>query len=667
MALDLYRISLGIALEDKDGTERAHILSGTGAPGGDTGPEDDSLVGSIYLRTDATSSISAVWQKITDTNAAADWVQSASKDYVDAAVNGLSWREPVLVKDATAYADVAAAVTAANVGDTVDGETIAALDRILFTNIANLLNIAAQDETNYDGGASNGTFTGGSGHAALDVITTDDGSTITVDAIGSNTIAAQDETDFDNIGSNGTFAAGTGHVISDVITLTDGSTITVDNTDVSTIAAQDETNFDGIGSNGTFAGGTGHNNGDVITMSDGSTITVDLEAGNIVTEFTVTTDSTSNFASGGPITQTGTTGAGINFAITTGLNNEQDGEVTEFTVTTASTSNFTTGATLTQSSSTGSGTSYTLTTDTNNELAGIVDQFTVTTASTTPFVTGATQSQSGTTGAGTGYSFTTDTNNEIASSPDLNNIYIVSGSTGAWTFTSDPDNAATDGDAVLVQSGTCADEQWVYDGTNWVQFGGASSNLELGYIRAFIGKTAAGSELPTYSSTNVVTASANLEVAIGEIDTALGDRVYTEDNYVTDGETFTASIDALDQAIAANSLSRNSETTVTAQTTVDTVLVDDYQAAKWFIAVYDEGDLDQKFAAEIYAIHDGTTGADATQVDWNEVSRLRINGQIIGLQIDVVLAGTGAAQTMGIAVTSTDTVTVHTTRVDVEI
>lgn len=386
MALDLYRVSLGLSIEEADGTQAGDILSSSGAPGGDAAEQDAALVGSIYLRTDASSSISAVYQKITSTNSADDWVQSASKDYVDAAIDGLSWREPALVLDSTTYADITAAETAANVGDTVDGVTIAADDRLLFT---------------------------------------------------------------------------------------------------------------------------------------------DLTTGN-------------------------------------------------------------------------------------------------------------------------------------------ENVYIVSGSTGAWTFTEDT-NLATDGDAILVQEGTSADQQWVYDGTNWVQFGGASSAAELAFIRAFIGKDAAGAETPTYSTTNIVSDGTSLETAIGALDGAIGDRTYTEDNFVTDGQTITASIDALDQALADVGVVRTTATGVTTSTVIDSVPVDEYQAAKWFVMLYDEGDTDQKQGMEVFAINDGTLAADATDVDFNRSSRLRLNGNITGDQVTVVLNGTGAAQTMDLVVTSTDTVTVHATRIDVEI
>ena len=165
------------------------------------------------------------------------------------------------------------------------------------------------------------------------------------------------------------------------------------------------------------------------------------------------------------------------------------------------------------------------------------------------------------------------------------NVFIWTSGTTSW---SEDANVETDGDAVLVQEGTSADEQWVYDGVNWVQFGSGAAAAELGYIRTFMGKTGAGSELPTYSSTNLIIQSSNLETAIGDLDSglgtgeitndgsnyvlsddlvwgaagtlditeafneineAIGNRTYTEQNVVTNGETLVSSIDALDVAI----------------------------------------------------------------------------------------------------------------------
>ncbi len=47
-------------------------------------------------------------------------------------------------------------------------------------------------------------------------------------------------------------------------------------------------------------------------------------------------------------------------------------------------------------------------------------------------------------------------------------------------------------------------------------------------------------------------ASTTVQDVIDDIDSAIGNRTYTADNYVTDGQSLTASIDALDQAISAS-------------------------------------------------------------------------------------------------------------------
>lgn len=386
MAQDVFNVSLGLGIDLDDGTIGGRVISGTGAPGGDTGLQDGVPIGSIYLRIDASSSISAIYQKITNVGNVSDWLETPSKDYVDAAIGGLSWRDPALVRDNTLYANIAAAELAANVADTVDGITIQAGDRLLFTNLT-----------------------------------------------------------------------------------------------------------------------------------------------------------------------------------------------------------------------------------TGNE-----------------------------------------------------NVYIVSGATTNWTFTEDI-KPAEDGDAILIQEGTNADSQWVYTGTVWVQFANSTSLAELGFIRAFIGKNAPGSETPVYSSADVVTQNTNLENAIGELDASIGDRIYTEDNFVTDGETLTQSIDSLDQAVAANSVVRTVVTGITTTfTTVDSLLVDDYQGAKWLVVAFSEGNPDRKRAFEIWAINDGTAVADATEVDFNRYSRLR-TGPIPGLDFDVIVSGTGVAQVMELQARANAAITVHATRLDVEI
>lgn len=459
MALDLTRVTLGLDIQSKDFSTNVNVIHGTGTPGGDAGKEDAAPIGSVYMQADADANNLQLWWKYRTTqNSVQDWRQATSKDYVDAAVQGLSWREPVLVKDGTTYADITAAEAAANVGDTVDGVTIQPGARLLFTN---------------------------------------------------------------------------------------------------------------------------------------------LTTGN-------------------------------------------------------------------------------------------------------------------------------------------NNVYIVSGSTGAWTFTEDA-NAATDGDALMVESGTAAEEQWVFDGTNWIKISGANNSIELGYIRSFIGKNATGPENPNFSSIDIVTQNGSLENAIGELDNAIGtltfteqnevangvdvtgnldaldirignstftsshivspanditenldaldlaigNRSYTEDNFVTDGQTITASVDILDQQFGTNTFTEQNVVTngedvtqhidaidiaiggivgaseviktanVTTQTVVDSFPTISVDIAKWIVSVENTGDSTNRLSVEVHAMHDGTTN-----VDFNRFSVLQHGAAIAGLNLDVDISG----GLMRLLITSTTAVDVSVKR-----
>ena len=402
MALDLFRLNKGIDIQLDDLSRNANILIGDGAPVGTTGDTATAPIGSVYMRTDAeTDGLQFYWKK-TSTNAATDWVQGVDKAYVDTIAAGLSWREPATVMDDTTYATIAAAVAAANVADTVDGVTIVAGDRLLFTDL--------------------------------------------------------------------------------------------------------------------------------------------------------------------------TTGA--------------------------------------------------------------------------------------------------------------DNVYIVSGSTGAWIFTQDI-NTLTDGDALLVQSGTHAEEQWVYDGAQWVQFSGATGAVELGYLRAFMGKTGAGSEMPTYSSTEVVTQSSSLETAIGAVDAAFGTGEITNDgsNYALSDDmawgaagtlNVTTAIDELNEGIgnatftssgtnitsgdsANTSINNLNEALIVVQsqdleisgvqaaatlTTMDTLAVASATHAKWLVQARSTGSTGDRRAVEVHAMTDGTS------VDHTEFAVLKIGSAIPGFDVNVAISGTDLVLTI---------------------
>jgi hypothetical protein len=68
-----------------------------------------------------------------------------------------------------------------------------------------------------------------------------------------------------------------------------------------------------------------------------------------------------------------------------------------------------------------------------------------------------------------------------------------------------------------------------------------------------------------------------------------------------------------------------------------------------------------KEAFEIFALHDGEATGDATTVDFSKYAKLK-TGNIAGLTVEIVLNGTGAAQTMDLQVTSTSSVNVKAVR-----
>ncbi len=267
------------------------------------------------------------------------------------------------------------------------------------------------------------------------------------------------------------------------------------------------------------------------------------------------------------------------------------------------------------------------------------------------------------------------------------NIYIVSGSSGAWVFTEDT-NLASSGDSTFIDQGTEAGKVFNYNGTAWVQIN-ASDSTEAGFIRAFIGKSASGLEATNYTSNNVITDGDNLQAAIGKLDGALGADV-TSSNFITP-QDINLNLDALDQELganvsngnailAANSINGNltaldgaissalpssNAVNVTTITVIDSVLVDSVKLAKWIIRIEKVSAPVNNKSLELLATHDGTPSSDASNTDSTQYAVLKLGTAIAGLVIDVVLSGVGAAQVMSLVVTSTDAVDVDAKRISV--
>lgn len=254
------------------------------------------------------------------------------------------------------------------------------------------------------------------------------------------------------------------------------------------------------------------------------------------------------------------------------------------------------------------------------------------------------------------------------------NVYIVSGTSGNWTFTEDT-NLATDGDALLIQDGTNADEQWVYNGTQWLSI---SSTNELIYIRNFIGKSAAGSIMPTYTDENFISDGDNLELAIDQIDQELGQNV-TDGNFILAANKINDNIQSLDTEIgpnvtdgtvilAANSVNENIQaidseleyshklstaTGVTTQITLDSFSVTGVNVIEWNVFAFNASNS-RYFSQKIMALTNGTN----VTIDESLINKLG-SGSIQGLEFDVDIN----AGNIRLLVTSTDSVDVKSKRI----
>lgn len=124
MGLSMFQVKKGLSL---DGLSQ--VMQGSGVPGA---AGDSSLApkGSLYL--DVANG--SIFVKKTAGVGTDKWLRTQDSSDMSAAMQGISWREPVKVHDTTAYANLAAAETAMNTG-TLDGQSIVANDRILFDNI----------------------------------------------------------------------------------------------------------------------------------------------------------------------------------------------------------------------------------------------------------------------------------------------------------------------------------------------------------------------------------------------------------------------------------------------------------------------------------------------------------------------------------------------------
>ncbi|MBF0631116.1 MAG: hypothetical protein HQL89_09050 [Magnetococcales bacterium] len=188
-----------------------------------------------------------------------------------------------------------------------------------------------------------------------------------------------------------------------------------------------------------------------------------------------------------------------------------------------------------------------------------------------------------------------------------------------------------EGDTIYVERGQDWGSLWIYnDEGEWVKQGAADAT-EAGFISAFVGKTAVGNTMPSYSSTKVVTGGTNLVTAISALDARLGDN-----------------------------LKESKSAAVTAATTVDSVIMEQNLAVNWMVHVCEVANPQNVYTVNIFAAHDANTGLAATHADYNEAGILQFGNNIDGLDIsvDVETSGALSARAMRLRIASTDAVDV---------
>lgn len=107
-------------------------------------------------------------------------------------------------------------------------------------------------------------------------------------------------------------------------------------------------------------------------------------------------------------------------------------------------------------------------------------------------------------------------------------------------------------------------------------------------------------------------------------------------------------------------------TGITAEVTVDSVMVDDVDAVEWEIVAFEESSPANKIFQKVTALHNGTASADASGTPDNTIHTKLREGANFNLAVDVDLNGVGAAQEMRLRVSSsTAGVTVRARRTTV--
>lgn len=213
------------------------------------------------------------------------------------------------------------------------------------------------------------------------------------------------------------------------------------------------------------------------------------------------------------------------------------------------------------------------------------------------------------------------------------NVWIWYAATTTWYEES---NSESYGDAIFIQEGTSANMAFYYSSAtnNWTEFGSGTAQEE-GYIRAFIGKDAAGPETPNYESPSEAF-SGDEPADRDPFTDATGQGTAAASNGYIAWKT-----DNLELAIAKINqelFQNNRHLYVASATSLVDTLPTWVTGCSWIVRI-------RSGANAIEWIVHGFT-RDGTDVDYNKSSQLKIGASISGADAVVTVSGGGLVLTV---------------------
>jgi hypothetical protein len=125
---------------------------------------------------------------------------------------------------------------------------------------------------------------------------------------------------------------------------------------------------------------------------------------------------------------------------------------------------------------------------------------------------------------------------------------------------------------------------------------------------------------------------------------------------IADNSTVKVALQSLETSVE-NIQVAGTLTAITTAQTVDSVLVDNYGAVEWYVQITLDSAPARKVVQKLHAMHDGTTSADAANVDDTIFGKIQL-GSGFNYTVSVDLNGSAGAQIMRLRVAATSAVTV---------